>query len=444
MPSERYNNFKGLLLPLDARRVTEPFAFEGQNFIPAVDGIKSEFGASIVLAQTELQDGMEDTSGATSINLPNHEITYFCNRNGIFEITATDYRLIPRFRLAEPVISIYKWTAAEVGDYIFFARCDVGLISFNQLTGLWRLHEDLYEDIIACCKIDGRLFLSTAVVVAWSGIDLTQPTTIAAEFADESTVFKSFITSVETGAGFQALSIIGVNDRNDVITCLPYQQGVITYTKGGFLRSELVNTPLVFRHRPVYARNESPLSDFAVTQFTQQQHLWFSIRGFFVHDGHSPPQPWQPLTGEFIREKIPLISPTLFNRARLHYAPVEGWVMVSLDEEDNALGNFDICYVYVIITDSWGVFNRPHTGWHTIQLVQNQMQTCYTTVQQHALYRLAAQNYIETFEHVDIHELSHLFSSCCKYLKVSIRKAPIWYYRSLQLGGGDSCRNICI
>ena len=408
MTTQRFNNFQGLLLPLDARRVTEPFAFEGENFVPAIDGIKSEFGASVVLAQTELQDGMEDTAGATSINLPNHETTYFCNRNGIFEIIAADFRLKPLFRLTRPATTIHKWTAAEVGDVIFFARRDVGLISFNQLTGLWQVHEDLYDDIFACCKIDGRLFLITATVAAWTSIDLTPPPEVAEEFKERDDIFKSFITSVATGAGFQALSIIGVNDRDDVITCLPYEQGVITYTRGGFLRSELVNTPLVFRHRPVYTRNESPLSDFAITQYTQQQHLWLSIRGFFVHDGRQPPQPWQPLTAEFIRGKIPITSPSLFRRARLHYAPVEGWVTVSLDEQENAPGNFDICYVYVVITDGWGVFNRPHTGWHTVQLVERQLSLCYTTVESQALYRLAAQNWIETYEEVDVHELSRI------------------------------------
>ena len=73
MPALSYNNFKGLLLPLDARRITEPFAFAGKNFVPEIDGIKSEFGASVILAQTEIQDGMEDTEGATTINLPNRE-----------------------------------------------------------------------------------------------------------------------------------------------------------------------------------------------------------------------------------------------------------------------------------------------------------------------------------------------------------------------------------
>ena len=423
MTIANYSNFKGLLLPLDPRRVQEPFAFRGKNFIPAVNGIKSEFGADVILAQTERQDGMGDTVGATSINLPNDERTYFCTRKGIFEIAARDFRLVPRYELSNAPVSVHKWTAADVGGVVFFARKDVGLISFNPVTGLWREHADLYEDIIACAEIDGRLFLASGTVVAWSGIDLSAPPGQDAAAVAANPVFHSFITSTATGAGFQSLSIIGVNDRDDVITCLPYTQGIITYTKGGFLRSELISSGLVFRHRPVYSRNENPLNDFAVTQYTQEQHLWLSLRGFFVQDGTNPPQMWQPVTGEFIREKIPVLDPALFNRARLHYAPVEGWVCVSLDERDNAVGNFDICYVYVAVSDSWGSFNKAHTGWHTVQLEKGRVSTCYTTVKQNTLYQLKAQNVIRSYEEVDIHELSRIF-----LLPANISKYPLEYY----------------
>ena len=392
MPNAIYTNFDGLLLPLDPRRIAAPYAVDGRNFVPAVDGLKSEFAAQVVIAATERQDGMEDTTGATTINLPNHETSYFCNRNGIFEIVASDFRLVPRFRLETPPETVYKWTAAEVGDAIFFARRDVGLISYHQPTGRWQHHapETVYEDIIACTEIGGRLFLATGRVVAWSAIDDGY----------------DLVTRVETGAGAQGLTIIGVNDTHDVITCMAYEQGVITYTRGGYLRSELIDSPLIFRHRPVFTRNESPLSDFAITQFVQQSHLWFSVRGFFVHDGRNAPQPWQPLMGENIRQRLRTDSAVLFSRARLHYAPVEGWITVSLDTEENSLGNFDLCYVFVIVTEGWGVFNRQHSGWHTVQLVPRQLSTCYTTTSQKALYRITAQNFVETLETLSAQELA--------------------------------------
>ena len=85
---------------------------------------------------------------------------------------------------------------------LFFARRDVGLLSLDLLTGLWRHHDDLFDDIIACCEIDGRLFLTAANVNAWSGIDLTGPLEGS---LTKNRIFRSFITSTETGAGISVL-----------------------------------------------------------------------------------------------------------------------------------------------------------------------------------------------------------------------------------------------
>ena len=373
-----FNNFKGLLPPLDPRRVNEPYAYDGRNFVPAIDGLKSDFGAREVIFETPAEAGMGPTAGATAINLPNNEETFYCNNTGIYSLDAVQTRLVPRYLLETPVEGIHRWWAAEVNNVIFFTRRGTGLIGFNKFTGTWQRYEFL-TDAVALCEIAGRLFIATETVVSWSAID------------DGS----NHVASTVTGAGQQSLAIIRVDDPSDVICCLPYEQGVITYTRAGYLRSQLVEGINPFRHRPIYKSNEMPSSDFSIVAFLENRHVWISERGFYVNDGVSDIQPWQPLMGEHIREFAARLPAAVFQRFRLHWDAAKGWLIVSLEESEGFPGNFTIAYVYVVITDNWGSFNREHTGFHTWQLEPGTFCLMYTTRKYNALMEVQDINTVD-------------------------------------------------
>lgn len=333
-------NFKGLTPAIDRRRISEPYVIEGKNFYVNVDGPISGFGREIVAYKEVASPRFIETFRVNS-----DSTAFFFTAGAILTYDSIANKLVPVLLFTEPG-SVGRWSKADVGGKQYFAREGVGLIQYDNTTGIWTqvTGADVPSNIISITQTGGRLIILAEGLIAWSAID------------DGTNLTPSTVT----GAGFQSLSIINALTADDPLIVLEYANGFLTYTKSGILRSELVTTVNPFRHR-VLSRNHIPLNAFSIIQYRELEHLFVTERGFYTTQGQIP-EPWEDLMSEYLRDQVinqvDLTKDAIFS---LSQAFNNAWVLFSISENVTP-GVYSKAFVFHDKSGQWGSFDRTHTG----------------------------------------------------------------------------------
>lgn len=332
---------KGLIPLVDRKKVGEPFCCDGRNFCVDVDGPLSGYGKT----QVQFRD-ITAPEYVQSFDVNGQSFIFI--QNAVLTFDTAEQEFVPVLVFTE-LSEIWPWTMGELAGNFYFARKNANLIEYNSTTDVWAeiTGGDTPTDIYAVTQSAGRLIVLSRVWVNWTAIDSLD-----------------FTTSTVTGAGAQALSMIGTEEP---ITVLQTDDGYIVYSNSGMLKADAVNSIIPFRH---YAldRKRVPLNPYCVAAIENNQHVFITDNGIFATGGKKP-EPWQPLMAEYLHSKIITDLDTEGDNAvvRITYSPLRSWLLISLSESSVA-GLYTRAFVLYLPSDEWGVLNQIHTGFIDIDI----------------------------------------------------------------------------
>jgi len=342
MPRIEANRIKGLVPALDNKKITQPVVLDGENFLVEVDGLRSGFG------RTEISHELLVDITNVQIFTTDTATSWICTTGCILQYDVLTNTVVPVYVFTEPVDK-FPWSMALVGGKYYFARRGVGLIEYIPTTASWHIVNgssygvDIPSSIIGCCESGGRLVVLAHGLVAWSVID------------DGTT----FTPSTVTGAGFQSLAIIGSFSLDSPLGVFRVNDGFLTFTRNGVMKSVFTNTIVVFRHRRLSAVSV-PLNHDCIVQTKDDNVIYLAVDGFYRTTGDVP-EIWQPLMSEYFRVNLlELRQLTANGQLKLTSIPSKSWLFVSLAELEQPY-IYTKAFVWCGKVDEWGSFDRTHS-----------------------------------------------------------------------------------
>lgn len=345
------------MLPLDRKRIAEPYVVDGRNFLVDLDGPVSLFGRTWVAHQD-----VDEPRGFQSCNCIASSTMFWFLEDCIAIYDVATRQIVPIYTHVIRT-EFWPWSTASVGGVQYFANKEVGLISRNPATGVWTIVSgaNIPPVVYGCCESYGRLVVlgsendGSAARACWSAID------------DGSNA--GFAPSLATGAGFQALSIIA--GRLIPFRPEPFPDGFLAYTNRGIAKFESVQAANPFRFR-VLTRSEVPLNPWVISRIggkPRDQHVFLTHRGLYTTFGDEKPVIWQELTSEaFHRNILPNIDHANNEfTTRMDYNEDNGWLMISVSQDSRPV-IYSSAYVFYEASGELGSFNKAHTGFAQIYL----------------------------------------------------------------------------
>lgn len=320
---------------LDVRRFPKTGIIKGRNYLFDVDGPRSAFG-------TRYADynHWPRPERYRMVELEVNGIFFYGTPRGIFKIN-------PVSKLPEPILTVdvtndwWPWTVALVGNIYYFAQYNVGLWQYNAITNtVAKLNTPVFDNVIWVTAAYGRLVALNATLVMWSA-------------QDDGT---DFIPSLLTGAGAQALSLIGGTAfRADTMS-----DGFIVATSKGLLKAEFVQAEFIWSFY-VLSKDVKIFSPNAATNIPDIGVIYIDPSGFHATEG-TVPTPWENdmsvyLKDRFIkglnRNKVGTLGMYFSQAARMLF------VYFSSNEEE---GIMNTTMVYYLPSGKWGQFEERHFG----------------------------------------------------------------------------------
>jgi len=331
---DRVVSVKGLIPALDRRQVADPFVMDGENFLVDAEGPYSAFGGELLVNKP-----MGEFLGCQTFHVENN--TVVATKSAFMVFDTTSLRFYPIFTFTA-LTDNWVWSMAKVGGSYYFAHKGANLIAYNPLTLTWtNITTNVPTSPRAVTQAGGRLIVLGIDAVGWSAID----------------VGTDLATSTATGAGQQSLSIIGSGDG---LRVLETNDGFITYTKSGLMKSELVDAVNPFRHYRLITENH-PLSPYAISYVGTRTHVYVTTTGFYSTKG-SEPEIWQPVISEhFARNLLPYIDLEDTRRIKLTFMEDINQIFISLSS-GSFPDYYTEAYVLYIPSNQFGKFNRRHTA----------------------------------------------------------------------------------
>lgn len=336
-------SFKGLVPGLDRRQVGQAFIADGRNFLLDAEGPYSGFGNE--WATYEL---LRSIVNVATFRVEGDIFLFTEDAVFIYNEEAQKYIPVFVFEIIFPAIS--PWTGAIVGGKYYFSRSGVNVLQYNPFTQAWKeIITDVVNSPASVTSSAGRLVIEGATEVQWSALDDGE----------------NLASSTVTGAGRQSLAIVG---NGAPLKALKTNDGFISYTTSGLMKSEFIDSINPFRHYPLSITENNvrskdiPVDAFNVIEIDQGRHIILSENGLRITDGRKPIE-WDPLFNEFLRRQI--FTRLDFTRnehiTSLYYDSAREWVLfsISLNQVEHIFSQAWVKYVPV---DEWGIFNREHTA----------------------------------------------------------------------------------
>ena len=338
-------NFKGVdvngLLPaLDRRKPDKPFVVDGRNFVFDVDGPKSAFGGVFLthhLIADPLYTDSFDVDG----------VRFIFSATGVFKLDATTLLYFPIHIFSTPITGDpHKWTTGFVNDKHFFCHPGVGVIYYDTTTELFSelTGATVPTDPQAVAAIHSRLVILGTEAIVWSA-------------QDDGT---DLATDLATGAGFQALSLIG----GTAITCVAYtseaglgqHSGIMTFTTAGIMLSKYSGTVGTFQHS-VMSLAHKLINSFCVVTLDTGEIVFGTETGLHKTRGQTP-EKWALMFSEFLVGEFNTYDLAESANIRFTLIPEKQWFFISFTAND---GNpYTHAYVLYLPTERLGYF----THWH--------------------------------------------------------------------------------
>ncbi len=336
--------FKGILPALDVRQVTEKLVLDGQNFLVDAQGPFSAFGSELVTFEH-----IENPELAKTFRV-GAEIFLFTT-TAVLKYNSTSGVFFPIYIFPTVLNSPYPWYRATVGGVHYFVKFGSEVISYNTFTKKW-ITVTAFAPVnpYFVAQSGGRLIIMGADVLGWSAIDNG--------FDLE--------TDVDKGSGQQSLAVAG---GGIPLGLLATWDGFIAYTTTGSLKAETVQSLSPFRVFSLTGDDDHiPLSAWNIINLGKNEHVMLTKTGFYVTNGKVP-EIYQPLHSEYFRRSVlpnfDLSNPAAF---KLTYYSDKEWFIVSIAESEQQF-KFSIAHVLYLPRDEWGLFNRNHSSFGELSLV---------------------------------------------------------------------------
>lgn len=322
----------------DAKQLAEFSVVGGKNFMPTVSGYKSAFGSDV------LSDRSLDTRlllNAQIFSLA-EEVLVLCNRYGILQYDPDSEGWYYLVKSSSELSSGYPWSIAYVGGDWFFCKSGFGVWRYrlDERSGKF-ISDNVPDGPVSICASGGRLVILGRSTYAWSAV------------GDGS----DLETSLVTGAGFQALSLIGgkpLSVKSNTI-------GFLVYTTAGIIRVESVDTPNPFYHKVLTADDYAPVSPWAVCEIGTGSHVFLAKSGLYATSGDYPQilekdfSKW--LTGTTLKY---LLQSRYDLPLALAYDANRRYLILSYAEYAIDASPYSIAYVLDIELAKWGKFDQNH------------------------------------------------------------------------------------
>jgi hypothetical protein len=328
----KVKDIDGALPALDVRASVKPYVIDGRNYLFDIQGPKSGFGSKIV--------------SQTALTAPKYFKSFRVGTDMIYFGETTAWKFNPTLQVFYAVAhytstgtSLGAWTYARIANQHFFCHPSInGVLYCTETEPTMFMHPSgaLPSNPIAVAKCFGRLVVVGNATVGWSaldnGLDLTP--------------------SLTTGAGFQALSILGGTS----ITLAEVDDGIFVFTTNGILKGIYNGRESVFSWRP-FSNEHTPMNQHGVVKLADGTVIILTRTGFFKTRGQLP-QIWQPVFGEYIRRVVRSYNQSRKTTFRLTYIESESLLFLSFNPIHEYL--YDSAFVIYLPLEKWGRFNRAH------------------------------------------------------------------------------------
>lgn len=322
----------------DAKQLAEPAVVGGKNFMPTTSGYKSAFGSDVlsdrVIAEEHLLNGQVFSLDEKALII--------CNRYGIMQYDEETEGWYYLTRVNLPLTTEYPWAVAYVGGYWFFCKLGFGVwrYSLEERSGRF-VTDNVPSEPVSICASGGRLVILGKSTYAWSAIgDGTD-----------------LLTSLVTGAGFQALSLIG----GTPLAVKSNTIGYMVYTTNGIIRVESIDAPNPYQHKVLTTSDYAPVSAWAVAEIGTGSHVVLTKSGLYATSGDYPQilekefSKW--LTGTTLKY---LLQSRYTLPLALSYDATRRWLIISYAEYSITAAPYSLAYVLDIELAKWGKFVRNH------------------------------------------------------------------------------------
>ena len=323
----------------DAKQLAEFSVVGGQNFMPSLQGYKSEFGSSPFTDRRLSQDLL---IGAQPFSIGETDLV-LCNNYGIMFYDSDSQGFYYAYRARLPLDAHYPWSIAYVGGDYYFCHYNFGVVRYRPYDNSWlELTANVPSSPMSICSASGRLIILGESTYAWSAVG--DGTDLA--------------TSLTTGAGFQALSLVGGGKPLGVKTII---NGFMVYTTSGIIKVESINSANPFYHRVLTSSDFAPVSPKAIAEVGTGTHVFLTRTGLFATSGDYP-EAFEPefskwLTGTLLRY---LLSSRYDLPVCLNYSTVNKWLILSYSEYSIIPSPYSLAFVFDIELGKWGRFDQPH------------------------------------------------------------------------------------
>lgn len=323
----------------DAKQLAEFSVVGGQNFMPSLQGYKSEFGSSPFTDRRLSQDLL---IGAQPFSI-GEDYLVLCNNYGILFYEPDSGGFTYQYKSRTILDARYPWSVAYVGGDYYFCHKDFGVVRYRPYDNSWfELTENVPSSPMSVCSASGRLVILGESTYAWSAVG--DGTNLA--------------TSLTTGAGFQALSLVGGGKPLGVKTII---NGYMVYTTSGIIKVESINSANPFYHKVLTSSDFAPVSPKAIAEVGTGTHVFLTRTGLFATSGEYP-EAFEPefskwLTGTLLRY---LLSSRYELPVSLSYSTVNKWLMLSYSEYSIIPSPYSLAFVFDIELGKWGRFDQPH------------------------------------------------------------------------------------
>ena len=343
-------DFDGAYPALDRKKVAKPHVVDGSNYLVDFDGPKSAFGYEKIYTRFNPSAFMQSFVVGT-------EVFYFSRDNDetLLQVSTLSWlskqvSSLHRFisaDLTRPKL-LYPWTHAYVGSYHYFANRTWGVLRYDAINDNW---EDVtatigISDIFFITESDGRLCCLADGIVSWSAIDNGMDNT----------------PSIATGAGFQALTIIGNLEQNtQYLGIQRTSRGFLVFTSKGCLRCEIIDSVVPFRSTPGETAH-TPLNPWCLTKTTETNVVMLTRQGLYQSTDGVKFEEFQPLQNEFLKQvEIPAVQNVNTGYISLYYSIARDELYCSFAQSE-VIGQYTKSWVLYVKREQWGSFDRVHKG----------------------------------------------------------------------------------
>lgn len=363
---------------IDARRNDKPCIISGRNFRDTLDGPASAWASNFVN-----HNNFSPTARVKPTELRVTNGFLYGTPEGVFRINPTS--LMWEAVLTAPLLPAitdpyWPWTIGSVGGKYYLAQYNVGLWEYDEvLNTVTQIVTPLGNNVRFCTEDHGRLIIMSESIVANSSLDNG----------------RDFTPSLSTGAGAQALSIVGGTPfRIENVT-----DGFLIFLSSGMIKGNWSTASYVY----TYTKHSESVRVFTPNSSVNVPGLGIialDADGFWLtkeynYETYGYPQPWDPEKSDYIKRNI--ITPmdqNLHGTIMMYYSKSLQVLFVAFSS-NLVQGLYQTTFCWDAVSKRWSSLDFQHYGIFETYSATNNQYTCSYMDLDGYMHAFADQNFSE-------------------------------------------------